>query len=419
MSWRALAAACVLKLCLGITVFAQTGGFDPVARELGGMRGALIGAASEEVAKNGEGSTIRLKDGSLLHLFSRHLRPDDPGKYDGPDLWPAVIAQIRSRDGGRSWSEPKVLFRSTTGHNAMQPSLARMANGEIGVTYSRIDSLSRATKVFRYSKDEGGSWSDELLISPDGAYWTGAHDRLVTLSNGRLLYPLHTKLGVRPEEMATRIVYSDDHGRSWKLSDQTVRLTDAIPEFMAKYGKRYKAGFWEASIAERADGSLLMIGRTYGGYLYSCVSTDKGLIWSRPEPTPLMSSAAPGRLERVPGTNDLLVVWNSCCLKPEHNLLGDRITLSAAISSDGGKSWRWRRVIEDITPGAINRVEYPAINIYDGVVYITYRAARVAQSDRDRRTLQMQEYLSILPLAWFYAERDFHRPEAVKTVQSK
>jgi hypothetical protein len=99
-------------------------------------------------------------------------------------------------------------------------------------------------------------------------------------------------------------------------------------------------------------------------------------------------------------------------LNPEQSLLGDRVTLSAAISSDGGKTWRWRREIESVTPGNNNRVEYPALNIYDGVVYVTYRAQFGGGA-----TLQMQEYLSALPLAWFYAARDLHRPDVVKTVK--
>jgi hypothetical protein len=190
------------------------------------------------------------------------------------------------------------------------------------------------------------------------------------------------------------------------LAPEAVLVTDAIPEYVKKFGDKY--GFWEASIAERADGSLFMIGRTYGGHLYGCESRDAGLTWSKPSATSLMSGAAPGRMERIPGSNDLLVIWNSCCLNPQENLLGDRITLSSAISTDGGKTWKWRRVIEDITPGNGNRVEYPAVNIYDGQVYITYRAQTVGAP----LGLRMQEYMSILPLSWFYAERDFHRPES-------
>lgn len=378
---------------------------DLVARQLGGMRGMLIGAASDTVAKNGEGSTISLRDGTLLHLFSRHMRPvDGAAKYENPDLWPAVISAIRSRDQGLTWTQPEVIFRSTTGDNAMQPSLTRMANGEIGVSYSRIDSLSSATKVFRWSANEGATWSEEILISPAGAYWTSAHDRMVTLSSGRVLLPLHHKRSVRPEKMITQVAWSDDHGRSWKLAPQQLDVADVIPGF--RQTRPGAQGFWEASIAPLADGTLYMLGRTYGGWLYQTRSRDGGLTWDEPKPSRLLSGAAPGRVERIPGTNRLLVVWNRCCLNETDGLLGARLTLSAAVSDDGGDTWNSPRDIESVAPGDGNRVEYPAVTIREDRVYLTYRA----QAGTGAGGLRMQEYLSILPVSWFSAPQDVHRP---------
>jgi sialidase-1 len=369
------------------------------------MRGVPIALTTPEVAKNGEGSTIRLKDGTLLHALSRHMKPADVKKYPNPDLWPAVISRIESRDGGITWSEPVVMFTSSTGENAMQPSFARLGNGEIGVSYSRIDSLSAATKVFRYSRDEGKTWSPEILISPTGQYWTSAHDRMIALPSGRILLTLHHKKVVRPEHIITQVAYSDDHGRTWKLTPQQIDVPDVMPAFREKSGNRYRQGFWEASIAQRADGSLYMLGRTYGGWLYQTESRDQGLTWSKPVPSTLMSSAAPGRVERIPGTDHLLVVWNRCCLDPANGLAGPRLVLSSAISEDGGGTWKWIRDIEAVVPGT--SVEYPAMNIYDGQVYLTYRA-RVTGDDRITR---MQEYLTTLPIGWFYLERDQHRPD--------
>ena len=378
---------------------------DEVTRRLGGMRGVVIGHASADVPKNGEGSTIRLKDGALLHAFSRHMRPKDSSKYANPDLWPAVISRIESRDDGLTWSQPAVLFTSNIGENAMQPSFARLANGELGVSYSQINSLSSAEKVFRYSRDEGKTWSGEIRISPKGGYWTSAHDRMLVLKSGRVLLTTHHKLVVTPEHIITQISYSDDHGRSWKQSPQQVDgPMEPVPSLLSS-PRKARQGFWEASIVEREDGSLFMIGRTYGGWLYYCESRDGGLTWSEPAPTTLMSSAAPGRIERIPGAGHILAVWNRCCLDRRNGLLGQRLVLSSAISDDGGLTWKWKRDIESVSPGT--RVEYPAINIYDGRVYLTYRA----QAPGSGNQLLRQEYLSILPIDWFYAERDHHHPE--------
>lgn len=390
-------------LAAAALAFAQSP--DAITRQLGGMRGVVIGPVTPEAARNGEGSTIRLKDGTLLHAFSRHMRPADLKKYPNADLWPSVVARTESHDGGRTWSEPAVMFRSTTGENAMQPSFARLANGEIGVAYSRIDSLSAATKVFRYSADEGRTWSGEILVSPTGQYWTSAHDRLLVLSTGRILLTLHHKIVVTPEHIITQVALSDDHGRTWRRSPQQIDVGDVIPEFRARQKARFAQGYWEASIAERADGSLFMIGRTYGGWLYGCESRDGGETWSKPSPTTLVSGAAPGRMIRVPGSNDLLVIWNSCCLNPAEGLVGQRLTLSSAISRDGGKTWAGLREIESVVPGG--RVDYPAISIYDGRAYVTYRA--------QARGTGQQEYLSIIPMDWFYAVIRHHRPETAIT----
>jgi sialidase-1 len=376
---------------------------DSVVTALGGMRGRVIGPASEAIAKNGEGSTILLRDGAILHAFTRHMRPGDPKQYPNADLWPAVIVRTESKDNGATWSDPTVMFRSSTGDNAMQPGFVRMQNGDLGVSYSQIDSISHATKVFRYSQDEGRTWSPEILISPTDGYWTSAHDRMLLLSTGRILIPLHHKVVVRPERMVTQVAYSDDNGRHWRLDAHQVTTSAMLPAFQRKFGDRASPGFWEASIAELENGKLLMLGRTYGGALYATRSSDDGLTWSDPAPTSLKTGAAPGRLIRIPGSRDLLVVWNSCCVDADLSLLGYRLTLSSAISTDDGLTWAGRRDLESVVPGDGNGVEYPAITIVDGKAFVTYRA-ETGVGGRYR----MEEFLSILPLSWFYAERNWN-----------
>jgi sialidase-1 len=357
--------------------------------QLGGLRGMAIGKVSNPYIKNGEGSTVELSGHRILHAFTRH--------EVNSDVAPAVIAQTLSSDGGRTWSEPTVMFRSTTGNNAMQPGFVRMKNGELGVSYSRIDSVSHATKVFRYSKDEGKTWSEEILMSPADSYWTSAHDRMVCLGGGRILIPLHNKTAVKPEQLTTRIAYSDDNGRSWKLSPDAVTTSAMLPEFVRKFGTRSAPGFWEGSVVERGDGSLLMFGRTYAGVQYQSVSKDQGVHWSKAEPSSLPSGAAPARLERIPGSDDLLVLWNSCCIDAQEGLLGQRLTLSSAISHDGGKTWHEQRDLEAISPTAGNRVEYPAITFIGDRAFVTYRVQTMAEQKSE-----MQEYLSIVPKSWFY-----------------
>lgn len=373
---------------------------DPAAFDarLGGLRGQWLGPVTAEYPRNGEGSTIRLKDGRLLHAFSRHGQSPD----GNPDLWPGVIVFLYSSDNAKTWTQPEVVFRNSGGLTAMQPSFVRLPNGRLGVTYSLIDSFTSARKVFRSSGDEGKTWSEEKIISPPGGYWTGAHDRLLAITGGRILAQLHTKLTTKPERLATRIAYSDDSGDTWKLSPQTLTVSQVIPGSTAE--KVGRSGLHEASIAERADGSLLLLGRTMAGRIYRSISADRGVTWSTPEPTELPSGAAPARVERIPGSGDLLVVWNSCCVDKENAQVGERLTLTSAISSDGGLRWKWRRTVADIIPGPSpvrHWVDYPAITIDGGMVYLSYRAVVL-----EGQSTLMQNYMAPLPLSWFYAARD-------------
>jgi len=368
---------------------------DRLAEQVGGLRGRLLVRTDGGYVRNGVGTTVRLKDGRLLHLVTRHR----PRRGVSPDHWPADIAAMTSADEGRSWTRPRPLFRGP-GPSAVQPGLARLANGELGVAYSRIDGPASARAVFRRSADEGRTWSEEIPLSPTGGYWTSAHDRLLRLSSGRLVIPLHMKLVVRPERMATRVAWSDDNGRSWRLSPQVLTVEAMIPAYRARPVVAAQAGpgFWEASIAERADGSLLMLGRTYAGSLHAATSADGGVSWTEPVPTSLVTGASPGRLERLPGSEGrLLVVWNRCCLDPASALLGRRLTLSAAVSSDGGATWEVVRDLEAIAPRG--RVDYPAILVSDGWVLVAYKVG-----GRPLAPHGSQEYLAVLPLAGFTAD---------------
>ena len=76
----------------------------------------------------------------------------------------------------------------------------------------------------------------------------------------------------------------------------------------------------------------MMVSRTYGGSLYETLSTDDSLTWSYAQANdPFAQAPHPeGSACEFPSSDDLLVVWNSCCVQPEGSLLSQRITLSSA-----------------------------------------------------------------------------------------
>jgi hypothetical protein len=129
-------------------------------------------------------------------------------------------------------------------------------------------------------------------------------------------------------------IYSDDDGTTWQESASWW----ALP-------MRSGTGLQEPGIVELADGSLFSWGRTDQGAQQGFRSTDDGKTWTPPEPTKLQSPVSPASIRRIPGSNDLLALYNDHSGKfpfPK----GKRTPLVAAISSDGGKTWPVRKLIE-------------------------------------------------------------------------
>ena len=101
---------------------------------------------------------------------------------------------------------------------------------------------------------------------------------------------------------------------------------------------------------------------------WGCVSTSAGLSWPPLAATSLKSPLSPASIKRLPGSADLLAVFN------DHSGAfpfpkGKRTPLVAAISSDGGRSWPVRKLLEDDANGVYC---YTAIHFVDGAVLLGY-----------------------------------------------
>lgn len=406
--------------------------FDEVAYQLGGLRGQCIGPADDRYPFQSEGTTVALKDGTIVHAYNLRLSEE---KADGwhPHYARTVIVAVESTDEGRTWSRPKVWFTSDTGDNLSHPGFVRTKEGHLAIVYQHIDTIppeqwtsqgywvdkvKQAFKVFRRSEDEGKTWSEEIPVSPMGDYWTSAHDRLTLLSSGRLVLPLHNIYTKEKgnERIGTAVAWSDDSGKSWQRS-RLLKVDDTVTSFEGMSFEQ--STFHESTVAERADGSLLLFGRTTMGRIYQTESFDGGETWYDPRPTNIANSKAPVNLKRIPGTDDLLLVWNSHSVDPGNRQNGYRLTLSAAVSEDGGKTFRYRREIESAAPDpnatehnmGKHRVCYPSVTFHNDKAYIGYWVA--APTKAAARGSLDQVYLAVLPTSWFYMERDCHRIEGV------
>lgn len=389
----------------------------PPLRQIPGVDKQLVVTASPVAPKNGEQSIIRLKDGSLFFVWSEFIRvdlmpegerpPESPLRRNptGDDGYARICGKV-SQDGGKTWSEPRVVVDDRDALvNCICPGLARAADGRLMIAYSwrsggnGADNFGNCSKMVRFSNDEGQTWSERMQITPDdGGYHTGCHDRSYTLSNGRLIVHCHTIFkpgiaqpgkGYRRTCMGSYYAYSDDNGQNWQRCE-------VIKDPLVEYGGRFE----EASLAQRRDGSLVQFIRSWHGQSFISESTDHGSTWSAPKPSGVFSALAPSLVVPIPNSNDLLMVWNPTW-NPDEPIAGLRSPLALAISQDGGHTWGLPKALETHPD---YWWEYPSV-FFDGDHALIYY--RAFPSNRKRCDLIQ----ATVPLSWLYQRADW-QPQA-------
>jgi hypothetical protein len=90
--------------------------------------------------------------------------------------------------------------------------------------------------------------------------------------------------------------------------------------------------------------------RTDRGCIYASRSADAGESWNAPEPTSLVAPVAPASARRLPGGDEIVILYNDRRGVPYSPDRGTafhhRTPLAAALSSDGGRSWHSRKLVE-------------------------------------------------------------------------
>ena len=153
--------------------------------------------------------------------------------------------------------------------------------------------------------------------------------------------PLETHTHV-PEMAGSFICYSDDDGLTWQTSKG----------FLMGYFNDGHLGHWsceEPVVAELKDGRILCFMRSTCGCILKSYSSDGGETWTKVETTDLAMSNSPCALCRLPGTGDLVLVWNP--MSADEIRRGYRRgRLSLALSKDDGRTWQGVRALE-LCPG--------------------------------------------------------------------
>lgn len=318
-------------------------------------REVLFLHVKDQVPRMGEGSFIRLRDGSIMYAFISYVG----GNW--ADECPADIAAVVSCDEGESWSEPRtLLWHDAQSRNLMCPTLLRLPNGDIGMVLIRKQGYS-CIPHFSVSKDEGRTFSTPVPCIDSERYYVVENDHAIMLRNGRILVPMnrHERLKERFCSYGTMcMLASDDMGQSWQmLSDH---VTSPYPKEITR------TGLQETAVYEQTDGSIRAISRTDLGCQWECRSEDGGVTWSDPVPNRFFSGPDAPLLIKDVGPYTVAVF----CPMPNFTTRVDdrtwgRTPIVCAVSEDKGKSFPRVFYLED---DLSNGYAYPAI--FDGGEYM-------------------------------------------------
>lgn len=323
-----------------------------------------------KVQRSGEGSICVLDDGSLLYATTEFFATEDAAD--------AHIIARRSADGGKTWGEPRELQKNTGKLNVMSATLRRLpkwneAKPPLGMFYLEKNAPDDLKVLLRVSQDECRSFGEPIQVSTIGGYHVMNNDRVSVLKGGRLLAPVASSPNhIQVNHFQCFCFLSDDGGRSWRVSKNKV-----------DYAKR---GAMEPEVIELRDGTVLMIIRTQLGHIAAATSADGGETWNEAKSFGVRAPEAPATLRRIPTTGDLLLLWNDTFVEGAGHG-GRRTPLNSAVSSDEGKTWKHKRILEDDPSGSFC---YMSLIFHEGRAVMSYY---VGGGSRFRS----------LPITWFYA----------------
>jgi len=284
--------------------------------------------------------------GDYLILF-----PEGKGRhYQGKRM-----LALRSSDKGKTWTGPTVAFDSSQSHHGFVPLIPRGSKRIYAFGTQPLPGTREGPENcpigFRWSDDDGHTWSDVTLIRPenDPEFKGMSCVRMCETDKGTWLIGSHNgtdygKSKKGPLRSHQYILRSEDRGKTWQL----------LPE--------KRPGGWcveeydrmdEGTLVNLGGGNVLLAVRTPEGHIWESRSDDDGKTWTDPKPTTLVHPDAPPMIFHL-GDGETLIAFihNRYNPKRPHFDKAARNEVWCSISKDDGRNWTGPRfVFAGATPG--------------------------------------------------------------------
>ena len=249
----------------------------------------------------------------LLLLFTEH--PSDGSEH--------VLALAYSDDEGRTWSDPRTIYRAKSAAPQALGTLTRVGEQLIApfVDGDRVYQL--------VSQDDGTTWGLSAPIDCSPLQAATPYGRLVQIDH-ELLMPLFGKLSVAGRMVdCSGLLRSRDGGKTW--GNFTVIACDR---------EEGKIAYGPTAVHVDTSGRLLAMISVDDRFIYRSISTDGGVTWSRSD-------------QRLLACNPALVLVGDvlACVDQDPQ---DRGVIRVQFSHDLFDSWRCDRMLDQDLKGVFS-----------------------------------------------------------------
>ena len=306
------------------------------------MTGRVVHKARPDVRGLFETRAVRTPKGDLLLMF-----PEGNHYAAGHGKVNELVA-YRSSDDGKTWDGPTTAFDIDYSQHGFIPLIPKggsriyaFGTQPIPSKYSRENGKHENTPIgFRWSDDDGHTWSDAKLIRPvnDPDFRGMSVMRMCETDNGVWLLGSHAAdWSKKPLETQQYILRSEDQGKTW-----TVLPNERPQGWFAPDFRRMDEG----RPVSLGKGEVYFMARTPTGRLWESRSMDDGKSWSEPKPTVLIHPDAPPMLFQLSDQKTLIAFHHNRHIKTQYTGLSgtmdgmrDRGEVWISLSKDGGRSW--------------------------------------------------------------------------------
>jgi len=243
----------------------------------------------------------------------------------------AVFGSRRAR-GSAAWTAPEPIARNPF-RSVGNPVVWQAPDGVVWLFYvTRFGATWSTSRIkAKISTDEAHTWSDSVLLTLEAG--SMVRGRPIVLSDGAYLLPIYQETGTDTERVG-----ADSTGLF-------LRFDPATREWSETGRIHSPNGNIQPAVVELEPGHLLAFNRRGGGYgpeergyIVRSESRDGGMTWSPGVDTEFPNPNAAVELIRL-RNGHLLLVYNDS--------MSRRTPLTAAVSTDGGRTFPHRRNVRE------------------------------------------------------------------------